>query len=85
MAIVFGEVEQCGLAGEESQIEPCLLYWRRMAAEDRIVLPTAAVKQLTRGDRVGCFGRGEQGDAGQEDFPVWLGSIGKGLCLRVQR
>ena|SRR5215472_956659 len=76
VVIALGEVEKRGLAGEECQVDSCLLCGRRMTPKDRIVLPSPAVKQLARADGVGCLGSSEQRYTSHEDRAVWLGSIG---------
>jgi hypothetical protein len=60
MVIVFGDVEHCGLAGEESQVDSCLLHWRWMAAKDRIILPAPLIQGPARGYGVGSLGRSQQ-------------------------
>ena len=53
MAVVFCDVEQANLQREYSKVYPGLFRRRRMAAEERIILPAAAVKQLPGGYGIG--------------------------------
>ena len=54
-------------------------------ASKQVQLPAPAVEQLARRDGVGNIGSSEQGDAYRENFPVGLGRIREGFCLRIRR
>ena len=91
MAIVFGEVEDRGLAGEESQVDSSLLCGRRMPAKDRVIFRAPwLIQDLPRGDGVCCLGCSEQGNARYKYATVEMHArlrlwrIGKRLLLCVR-
>lgn len=70
VAAALRQVEQGGLASEESRIDPCLLCRRRMAPKDWVWLPAATIEQSARAGRIGHVGSGQQRDAGDKHSTI---------------